>query len=66
MKRENMILQCPKRYGPLPTDTLYPSTIPNHFFLISTLIKSLKKICQKMLKIESGNKFLKSIKGNDS
>ena len=39
-------------------DEIYPSTIPNHSFLISTLIHSLKKIGQKMLKIESGNKAL--------
>ena len=47
-------------------DAIYPSTTPNHFFLISTLIKSLKKISQKMLKIESGNEFLTSIKGHNS
>ena len=45
---------------------IYPSTIPNNFFLISNLMKSLKKICQKMLKIESGNKLLMSIKGHNS
>ena len=47
-------------------DEIYPSSIPNHSFLISTLIQSLKKIGQKMLKIESGNEFLKSIKGHNS
>ena len=47
-------------------DAIYPSTIPNHFFLISTLTQSLKKICQKKLKTESGNKLLTSIKGNNS
>ena len=39
-------------------DEIYPSTIPNHSFLISTLIQSLKKIGQKLLKIESGNEAL--------
>ena len=39
-------------------DDIYPSTISNHFFLISTLIQNLKKISQKMWKIESGNKTL--------
>ena len=47
-------------------DEIYPSTIPNHSFLMSTLIQSLKKIGQKMLKIESGNEFLTSIKGHNS
>ena len=45
---------------------LYPSTIPNHFFIISTLIQSLKKIGQKLLKLESGNELLMSIKGHNS
>ena len=39
-------------------DEIYPSTIQNHSFLISTLIQSLKKIGQEMLKIESGNEAL--------
>ena len=39
-------------------DEIYPSTIPNYSFLISTLIQSLKKMGQKMLKIESGNEAL--------
>ena len=47
-------------------DEIYSSSIPNHSFIISTLIQSLKKIGQKMLKIESGNKFLTSIKGHNS
>ena len=40
------------------TDEIYSSSIPNHSFLISTLIQSLKKIGQKMIKIGSGNEFL--------
>ena len=47
-------------------DEICPSTIPNHSFLISTIIQSLKKISQKMLKIESGTEFLISIKGHNS
>ena len=43
-------------------DKIYPSTIPYHSFLISTLIQRLKKIGHKMLKIESGNEFITSIK----
>ena len=39
------------------------SAIPRHYFSISTLIPSLKKIGKKMPKIESENKFLTSIKG---
>ena len=40
-------------------DKIYPSTFPNHSFPISilTLKQSLKKIGQKMLKIESRNNF---------
>ena len=44
----------------------YPSAIPRHYFLISTLIPSLKKIGIKMPKIESENKFLTSIIGYNS
>ena len=47
-------------------DEIYPSSIPNHSFLLLTLIQSLKKIGKKMLKIESGNELLTSIKGNNS
>ena len=45
---------------------IYPSAIPRHYFSISTLIPSLKKIGKKMPKIESENKFLTSIKGYNS
>ena len=45
---------------------MYPSVIPRHYFSISTLIPSLKKIGKKMLKLESENKFLMSIKGYNS
>ena len=46
-------------------EEIYPSSIQNHS-LISTLIQSLKKIGQKMIKIERGNEFLMSIKGHNS
>ena len=42
---------------------IYPSATPRHYFSISTLIPSLKKIGKKMPKIESEKKFLTSIKG---
>ena len=45
---------------------IYPSAILKHYFSISTLIPSLKKIGKKMPKIESENKFLTSIKGYNS
>ena len=47
-------------------DEIYSSSIPNHSFIISTLIQSLKKIGKKIIKIESGNEFLTSIKGHNS
>ena len=34
---------------------IYPSTIPNHSLPVSTNMQSLKKIGQKLLKLESGN-----------
>ena len=37
-------------------DEIYPSTIPNHSLSVSTHMQSLKKIGQKLLKLESGNK----------
>ena len=45
---------------------IYPSTIPEHSFTISTLIPSLKKIGKGMPKIESENQMLTSIKGCNS
>ena len=36
-------------------DEIYTSTIPNHSLPISTHMQSLKKIGQKLLKLESGN-----------
>ena len=44
-------------------DIFYPAAIPKHTFPISTLMQSLKKIGQKMARIESINKFLISTKG---
>ena len=38
-------------------DEIYPSTIPNHSLPVSTRIQSLKKIGQKLLKLESRNKW---------
>ena len=45
---------------------IYPSAIPRHYFSISNLIHSLKKMGKKRPKIESENKFLTSIKGYNS
>ena len=36
-------------------DEIYPSTIPNHSLSVLTHMQSLKKIGQKLLKLESGN-----------
>ena len=36
-------------------DEIYPPTIPNHSLPVSTHMQSLKKIVQKLLKLESGN-----------
>ena len=44
---------------------IYPSAKPRHYFSISTLIPSLKKIGKKNAK-DSENKFLTSIKGSNS
>ena len=40
--------------------------IPNHPSLISMSMQSLKKIGQKLLKLESGNDIFTSIKGHNS
>ena len=50
-------------------DEIYPSSIPNHSLPVSTNMQSLKKISQKLLKLESGiekMQFLTSIKGHNS
>ena len=41
-------------------------TIPNHYSLISMFMQSLKKIGQKLLKLESRNNIFTSIKGHNS
>ena len=56
IKGHNSVLIC----------QIYPSAIPRHYFSVSTLIPSLKKIGKEMLKIESENKFIMSIKGHNS
>ena len=43
-----------------------PFAIPNHSSLISISLQSLKKISQKLLKLESGNDIFTSIKGHIS
>ena len=45
---------------------IYLSAIPRHYFSISTLMASLKKIGKKIPKIVEENKFLTSIKGYNS
>ena len=66
------IFKCKENHFETRAITLYlsveihPSAIPRHCFSISTLIPSLKKIGKKMLKLESENKFLTSIKGYNS
>ena len=59
-----MISEKIRKFGKLVfLNKIYPSAIPEHFFIISTLIPSLKKIGKGMPKIESENQFLMSIKG---
>ena len=43
-----------------------PFAIPNHSFLISMSMQSLKKTGQKLLKLESGNDIFTPIKGHNS
>ena len=43
-----------------------PFAIPNHSFLISTSMQSLKKIGKKLLKLESGNDIYTSVKCHNS
>ena len=43
-----------------------PFAIPNHSSPISMSMQSLKKIGQKLLKLESGNDIFTSIKGHNS
>ena len=40
---------------------IYPSTIPNQSLPVSTNMQRLKKIGQKLLKLESGNEKKKGI-----
>ena len=46
-------------------DEIYPSAIKKYIFPISTLMRSLKKMRKQMAKIETENKFLTSIKGQN-
>ena len=55
-----------KGHNSILFDKIKRYAIPKHSFLISTLMQSLARIDQIMLKIEHGNQFSTSIKGNNS
>ena len=63
---EKHILHQSKAITLLFTNTFGPFAIPNHFSLTSMSIQSLKKISQKLLKLESGNDIFTSIMGHNS
>ena len=55
---EKHILHKPRAITLLFINEFSPFAIPNHSFLISVSMQSLKKISQKLLKLESGNEAL--------
>ena len=62
----NKILHQSRALTLLFMNKFTPFAIPNHSSLISMSKQSLKKIGQKLLKLESGNDIFKSIKGHNS
>ena len=59
---ENTFLHQSRAMTLLFINEFSPFAIPNHSFLISTSMQSLKKIGQKLIKLESGNDIFTSIK----
>ena len=55
---ENEFITSIKGHNLFVIDEIYPSAIPNHSFVISTLVQSLKKIGKNLFNIESGNEAL--------
>ena len=64
--RKNTFLYRSRAITLLLVNKLNPFAIPNHSTLISMSKQSLKKIHQKLLKLESGNDNFTSIKGHNS
>ena len=64
--RKNTFLHQSRAITRLFINQLSPFAIPNHFFLISLSMQSLKKIGQKLLRLEPGNDIFTSIKGHNS
>ena len=58
LKRKNTFLHQSRAITLLFINEYSPSAIPNHSSLISMFTQSLKKIGQKLLKLESGNEVL--------
>ena len=63
--RKNTFLHQSKAITLLFINEFSPFAIPNHSSLISMSMQSLKKIGQKLLKLESGNNIFTSIKGHE-
>ena len=64
--RKNTFLHQSRAITLLFMNEFSPFAIPNHSFLVSISVQSLKKIGQKLLKLESGNDTLASVKGCNS
>ena len=64
--RNNTFLHQSRAITLLFINEFSPFAILNHSFLISMSMPSLKKIGQKLLKLESGNDIFTSINGHNS
>ena len=63
---ENTFLHQSRAIPLLFINEFSPFAIPNHYSLISMSTQSVKKIGQKLLKLEPGNDIFTSIKGHNS
>ena len=64
--RKNTFLHQSRAITLLFINEFRPFAIPDHSFLISMSMQSLKKIGQKLLKLESGNDIFTLIKGHNA
>ena len=64
--KKNTFLHQSRAIMLLFINELSPFAIPNHSSLVSMSMQSLKKIVQKLLKLESRNDIFTSIKGHNS
>ena len=64
--RKNTFLHQSRAITLLFINEFSPFTIPNHSFLISMSMQSLKNISPKLLKLESGNDIFTSIKSHNT